>query len=141
MGVPSRPTRQRRPDRGPSDFGSSPGRCAHPRHPAEDLIHRSRSLLPAWECGVVTTDLTQALPPRAALLSEELLAPLGPRWLHVQSVAERAGFLAQLADPADRPSVVAAAWLHDIGYAPALVVTGLHPVDGARYLRENGWPE
>jgi hypothetical protein len=38
--------------------------------------------------------------------------------------------------------VVAAAWLHDVGYAPPLVVTGgLHPVDGARYLRENGWPE
>jgi hypothetical protein len=32
MGVPSRPTRQRRPDRGPTDFGSSSGRCAHSRH-------------------------------------------------------------------------------------------------------------
>jgi len=30
---------------------------------------------------------------------------------------------------------VTAAWLHDIGYAPDLVETGFHPVDGARYLR------
>ena len=30
----------------------------------------------------------------------------------------------------------AAAWLHDIGYAPGLAVTGFHPLDGARYLRD-----
>jgi HD domain len=96
---------------------------------------------PWWQCGGVTIGVTEALPPRAALLGEELLAPLGRRWQHVQGVAERAGFLAQLADREDRPSVVAAAWLHDIGYAPALVVTGLHPMDGVRYLRERGWPE
>jgi hypothetical protein len=34
--------------------------------------------------------------------------------------------------------LVAAAWLHDIGYAPELVDTGLHPLDGARYLRRIG---
>jgi hypothetical protein len=31
--------------------------------------------------------------------------------------------------------LAAAAWLHDIGYAPDLVETGFHPLDGARYLR------
>ena len=30
----------------------------------------------------------------------------------------------------------AAAWLHDIGHAPGLAVTGLHALDGARYLRD-----
>ena len=30
----------------------------------------------------------------------------------------------------------AAAWLPDIGYAPGLAVTGLHALDGARYLRD-----
>jgi hypothetical protein len=30
----------------------------------------------------------------------------------------------------------AAAWLHDIGYAPKLTDTGFHPLDGARYLRD-----
>ena len=34
--------------------------------------------------------------------------------------------------------LVAAAWLHDIGYAPDLVQTGFHPLDGARYLRRAG---
>jgi len=29
-------------------------------------------------------------------------------------------------------------WLHDIGYAPDLVDTGFHPLDGARYLRRVG---
>jgi HD superfamily phosphodiesterase len=30
----------------------------------------------------------------------------------------------------------AAAYLHDIGYAPDLAETGFHPLDGARYLRD-----
>ena len=30
----------------------------------------------------------------------------------------------------------AAAWLHDIGYLPDLARTGLHGLDGARYLRD-----
>jgi HD superfamily phosphodiesterase len=34
----------------------------------------------------------------------------------------------------------AAAWLHDIGYAPSVRLTGFHSLDGARYLREHGWP-
>jgi hypothetical protein len=29
-----------------------------------------------------------------------------------------------------------AAWLHDIGYTPDLALTGLHALDGARYLRD-----
>jgi predicted hydrolase (HD superfamily) len=37
-------------------------------------------------------------------------------------------------------ALVASAWLHDIGYAPALRQTGFHPLDGATYLREQGWP-
>jgi hypothetical protein len=41
-------------------------------------------------------------------------------------------------DPEDRPYLIAAAWLHDIGYAPSLAVTGFHPLDGGRYLRQLG---
>lgn len=37
--------------------------------------------------------------------------------------------------------LVAAAWLHDIGYAAELADTGFHPLDGARYLRSSGAPE
>jgi hypothetical protein len=35
---------------------------------------------------------------------------------------------------ADSGLIEAAAWLHDIGYAASLAVTGLHALDGARYL-------
>lgn len=34
--------------------------------------------------------------------------------------------------------LVAAAWLHDIGYAGPLAGTGFHPLDGARFLRAEG---
>jgi hypothetical protein len=34
-----------------------------------------------------------------------------------------------------------AAWLHDIGYAPDLVTSGFHPLDGARFLRRSGLDE
>jgi HD domain len=34
--------------------------------------------------------------------------------------------------------LVAAAYLHDIGYAPLLARTGLHPLDGACFLRSLG---
>jgi hypothetical protein len=37
--------------------------------------------------------------------------------------------------------VRAAAWLHDVGYAPELAHTGFHPLDGAVYLKEIGAPD
>jgi hypothetical protein len=50
-------------------------------------------------------------------------------------VAARArGLAAVLGANADL--LEAAAWLHDIGYAPGLADTGLHSLDGARYLRD-----
>jgi hypothetical protein len=61
--------------------------------------------------------------------------PRRRRWAHVQGVAERARRLAPVLG-ADPDLLEAAAWLHDIGYAPGLVATGFHPLDGARYLRD-----
>jgi len=66
-----------------------------------------------------------------ALLQE----PLPRRWTHVQGVAIRARSLAPVLG-ADADLLEAAAWLHDIGYAPSLATTGLHSLDGARYLRD-----
>ncbi|GAA1028539.1 HDIG domain-containing protein [Virgisporangium ochraceum] len=64
------------------------------------------------------------------------------RWGHVCAVGTKAEWLAHvLPDPADRRDLVAAAWLHDIGYAPDLVDTGLHALDGGRWLRDNGFSE
>lgn len=64
-----------------------------------------------------------------------LLEALPRRWAHVQGVAARARSLASVLG-ADADLLEAAAWLHDIGYAPGLAVTGLHALDGARYLRD-----
>src|SRR5215469_9560210 len=70
----------------------------------------------------------------AAKLARMMLAEALPRrWRHVRSVARRARWVAKTLGLSD--DLVAAAWLHDIGYAPDLVETGFHPLDGARYLR------
>jgi len=64
-----------------------------------------------------------------------LAEPLPRRWAHTRQVAAAARTLAPVLGP-DADLVTAAAWLHDIGYAPALAGTGFHPLDGARYLRD-----
>jgi HD domain len=77
-----------------------------------------------------------ALASWAEHLSRALLQePLPRRWAHVQGVAARARSLAPGLG-ADADLLEAAAWLHDIGYVPGLAVTGLHALDGARYLRD-----
>jgi hypothetical protein len=54
--------------------------------------------------------------------------------------AKRAEAVAVTVAPSDRDLLVAAAWLHDIGYADELVDTGFHPLDGASYLLASGAP-
>jgi hypothetical protein len=74
----------------------------------------------------------------AAAEAERLLSPLGDRWSHVRAVGERAGDVGAILDQEDRHYLIAAAYLHDIGYTPDLQRTGLHQLDGARYLRSLG---
>jgi hypothetical protein len=62
-----------------------------------------------------------------------LQTPLPRRWAHSQGVAGQARSLAPILGK-NAEVVIAAAWLHDIGYAPDLIDTGFHPLDGARYL-------
>ncbi|MEU8704293.1 HD domain-containing protein [Streptomyces sp. NPDC048565] len=73
----------------------------------------------------------------ARLVAEaELSEPLPRRWTHSQGVAWRGSELAALVgDEADL--LLAAAVLHDVGYAPRLAITGFHPLDGARFLRDS----
>lgn len=71
------------------------------------------------------------------LVESKLAEALPRRWQHVQAVAAQAARLAVVPGVAG-DALVAAAWLHDIGYAPDLVDTGFHPVDGARFLRKLG---
>jgi hypothetical protein len=63
---------------------------------------------------------------------------LPDRWRHVQAVGRKAERLSCTVADNDRELLVAAAWLHDIGYAPSLVYTGLHALDGARFLQRIG---
>jgi HD domain len=80
-------------------------------------------------------DRMNALVSWAGHLARALLQESLPRrWAHVQGVAARARSLAPVLG-ADADLLEAAAWLHDIGYAPGLAATGFHPLDGGRYLR------
>lgn len=78
--------------------------------------------------------------PDPAALAKELLATVLPdRFEHVAGVASRARMLAKSLAIRDAGTLVAAAWLHDVGYASALQSTGFHPLDGARYLDRRGF--
>jgi hypothetical protein len=79
-----------------------------------------------------------ALEPWAKSQAEQLIGPLGDRWTHVQVVADAARRVATVLPNEDRDVLVAAAYLHDIGYAPSLNRLGFHPVDGALFLRAHG---
>jgi hypothetical protein len=77
----------------------------------------------------------------ARAVAEVLLRDLPERWGHSSGVARRATELAVTVDPGERELLVVAAWLHDIGYSVALHDTGFHPLDGAAYLHQHGWPQ
>ncbi|WP_405502544.1 HD domain-containing protein [Streptomyces anulatus] len=65
----------------------------------------------------------------------ELRAPLPRRWAHVQGVAGCAVEIGSCLGK-DSALLVSAAMLHDVGYAPRVATTGFHPLDGARFLRD-----
>lgn len=78
---------------------------------------------------------------RASALAGERLAGMSRRWSHVQGVAQVASVVSPRVEPANSEAIIAAAWLHDVGYAPSVALTGFHPVDGARFARDAGMPE
>jgi HD-like signal output (HDOD) protein len=65
---------------------------------------------------------------------------LGDRWTHVQAVADKARGVATVLPVEDADLLVAAALVHDVGYAPSLDRLGfgsgagqeLHPQEGHR---------
>lgn len=76
----------------------------------------------------------------AVRLAEEKLAePLPGRWLHVKGVIERAEEVA--GHVGERPLLVAAAALHDVGLAPDIATTAASFLDGARWLQKLGAPK
>jgi putative nucleotidyltransferase with HDIG domain len=76
----------------------------------------------------------------ARTVAQTLLAGMPDRLAHTAGVARRAEQMIRTVDPADHEVLVIAAWLHDIGYSPALATTGFHPLDGADDLDRHGWP-
>ncbi|WIX77458.1 HD domain-containing protein [Amycolatopsis carbonis] len=86
---------------------------------AEPATH-PRGALIAWAWGLARRHLSHELP---------------RRWEHVRGVAKCGRQIGPSLLPADEVELlVAAALLHDIGYASGLVVCGYHPLDGARFL-------
>lgn len=77
----------------------------------------------------------------AQTLAASLLGPgLSNRLRHVLSTGEQAAVL-RYSSSSDRELLAVAGTLHDIGYSPDLTDVGFHPIDGARFLRMNGWDE
>jgi hypothetical protein len=71
---------------------------------------------------------------RAAAMAGDLLGTESERYRHSHGVAARALALSITIATDQVEPLVSAAWLHDIGYAPALRETGFHPLDGDREL-------
>ena len=71
----------------------------------------------------------------ARSMAEAFLANTLPRrWAHTIGVANTAERLSAALEPVHADTIAAAAWLHDIGYAPELVDNGFHPIDGAAHV-------
>lgn len=75
-----------------------------------------------------------------AELADRLLIDAGTRLAHSAAVATQAARAAGLLEEPWRSALTPAAWLHDIGYSEQVARTGFHPLDGARWLRDRGWP-
>ena len=91
---------------------------------------------------MMSTKADEGLLRDAREVARKLLRKERPeRWLHTQGVGGRAAELAATVQKPDRVVLIAAAWLHDIGYSPLIRDTGFHPLDGALYLRTEGWDE
>ena len=74
-------------------------------------------------------------------LARELLARLPDRLAHTEGVVAKAEEAAVVFEPDEAADLVAAAWLHDIGYAPWLVGIQMHALDGGWFLQERHYPE
>lgn len=68
-----------------------------------------------------------------------VLAPGSDRLAHSLAVGRRAQDIVSSHELPHADLVVAAAYLHDVGYAGAAIDTGMHQLDGARYLRGLGY--
>lgn len=75
-----------------------------------------------------------------ALVVSILKPELPQRLAHVRGVARRARLARSLFVQSDANLLISAALLHDIGYSSVIRSTGLHALDGAQFLRDQGAP-
>ena len=80
-------------------------------------------------------------PATAEDLARELLARMPDRLAHTEGVARKAEEAAVVFEPDEAAGLVAAAWLHDIGYSPGLVGIRMHALDGGWFLQSRHYPE
>ncbi len=85
--------------------------------------------------------MSGVLAQRARREAEARLAGQPRRLAHVRGVATAAERLGRHFDGQTGDCLVAAAWLHDIGYAPSVRGTGFHPLDGAEFVRSAAFGE
>src|ERR1035441_2967355 len=132
-GAAERPQNSRWPQVRPAE-ASTTTRSRGPD--AEQDVFRRHATSVNVQLRLPSLGLMNALASWAGQLAQVLLQePLPRRWARVQGVAAQARNLAPVLG-ADADLLEAAAWLHDIGYAPGIAGTGFHPLDGARYLRD-----
>lgn len=107
----------------------------------EDVSSRANADLPGREAELHADTLSRRKHPgeeseeAGARLAYELVGANRPRWDHLSSVGRCAEELAARSDLVTL-DVVLAAWLHDVGYGPKVKASGFHPLDGARFLRD-----
>ena len=68
----------------------------------------------------------------AAEVAERPLRDVGTRLAHSASVAYQVDRVRHLLDGVWEAVISDAAWLHDVGYNPAIARTGFHPLDGTQ---------
>lgn len=69
----------------------------------------------------------------------EQLESLPNRLAHSLAVGQVAERVAWALPASHRRILIESAYLHDIGYSPTIVATGLHQLDGARWLSTRGY--
>ncbi len=144
-----RPTRNRRHAVSPRRVTSEAGSCslwsseAAPAASGRGARQRAGGRLdPVEKIGtmesVAALGAADSEPVWAKRISRRLLKPLRARLLHTIGVAERSRVVGGVLKPDEAELLLAAAYLHDVGYAPELTRTGFHPLDGARFVRACG---
>ena len=88
-----------------------------------------------------SSDLPCPTQEEALTLAHDLLHDQGTRWEHVKTAGSVATRLTHLFELEEAALLVAAATLHDIGYSARVMRTGFHSLDGALFLRTEGYPE